>query len=567
MKKTAILFLLMIGVHATCQAGANIGWNVSDGNWSVAGNWTPAQKPTNVDTAFITNAGTVHITTAGETCSVFNVAAQAANVKGTVSLEQGGDLTVLGKAWVGYWGTSVGIVTQSSGSLLVKDELEIGWSKTGTYYLVNGQLNAIAENIGGNSSSASGFMYQSGGSNTCTGASGIRVGSGGGVGRLELSGGVLFTRPPADYFLVGVQAYSDGTVIQTGGTNMIQGANIWSELSLGYLSSATGRYTLASGLLYVSNNATMTPPISIGKAGLGMFTQSGGVFQVSTPGLVIGSATNGIGTCNLMGGTLVFTNFTSTLTVGASGRGTLNIGNTTGAGLVTQQAGKNGDLVVATTNATSRGTVHGWGSIAMTGNLYNNGQIIADGYGSDRTLDLSHFATVTNQLVNTASNGWFAVNHGRLALPPISVSVNAGQVDYGWGENAHNANITLVNSVCFSFTNVTSGGFVTNSLLATDRTDLPKIPGGVVGVWQVDASASLAFSALKMTFRYDDARVSSSGLSSVSVYRLSGANWVKLPSVQDPVNRRVTATVCALTGTTIFAAGYLPSQGTAICFY
>ena len=100
-----------------------------------------------------------------------------------------------------------------------------------------------------------------------------------------------------------------------------------------------------------------------------------------------------------------------------------------------------------------------------------------------------------------------------------------------------------------------------------DRTDLPKIPSGVVGVWQVDAPASLAFSALKMTFRYDDARVSSSGLSSVSVYRLAGANWVKLPSVQDPANMRVTAAVRALSGTTIFAAGYLPPQGTALCFY
>jgi len=499
MKNIAILSLLTIGSLTPCL-GANISWNVSTGDWSVANNWSPAQKPTSVDTAYVTNAGTVHITTAGETCNVFNVAAQASNVKGTVSLEQGGDMTVLTTAYVGYWSSSVGIITQSSGNLSVKGDLDIGFSKTGTYYLVDGQLSASAENIGGNASGCSGYMYQSGGSNSCTGSSGFRVGGGGAVGHLELSGGLLVTRPPADYFLVGVQSGSDGTVIQTGGTNMVLGANIWSELSLGYLSSATGRYTLASGLLYVTNNTTTTPPISIGKAGLGIFTQSGGVFQVSTPGLVIGYATNGVGTYNLMGGTLVFTNLTNVFTVGSSGQGTLNIGNTTGAGLITQQVGKNSDLVVATTNATSGGTVRGWGSIAMTGNLKNNGQIVADGYGADRTLDLSGFTTVTNQLPNTTSNGWYAVNHGQLALP--SGKWTAMQLDF----NA----ASLAKSFCLILEG--AGTLNIDSLMAYAGSDpKPYSSAGLCEIALAPADSDLAGSRIQFSDEPASVKYSASG--------------------------------------------------------
>jgi hypothetical protein len=65
------------------------------------------------------------------------------------------------------------------------------------------------------------------------------------------------------------------------------------------------------------------------------------------------------------------------------------------------------------------GTFRGWGDVYLRRAFTNNGRVVADGYGTDRMLDMSHFEpcnitgvgrlpAVMNMIENDSDNGWFA---------------------------------------------------------------------------------------------------------------------------------------------------------------
>jgi len=147
--------------------------------------------------------------------------------------------------------------------------------------------------------------------------------------------------------------------------------------------------------------------------------------------------------------------------------------------------------------------------------MVNNGQVIADGYGTDRTLDLSAFSGIATTIENPrwgGASGWFARRHGELKLPAIAVQ--AGTNTYTWGEDPGDPMLDLVNSVRFTIENAEHSGDVSISLLSTLRSDVPTLPTGhhFIGVWSFDGSELGGFSGVDLQVRYDDGLAASMGL-------------------------------------------------------
>src|SRR5206468_6179075 len=114
------------------------------------------------------------------------------------------------------------------------------------------------------------------------------------------------------------------------------------------------------------------------------------------------------------------------------------------------------------------GVVKGYGKAHSAAELDQNGQMIADGHGQERTLDLSAVGVIKNSVDNPHSghNGWFAQNKGKLVLP--AVAFNNGQAT--WGENSADSQLDLINSVRISVNRDVIGSMKL-SLLSADRVD------------------------------------------------------------------------------------------------
>lgn len=205
---------------------------------------------------------------------------------------------------------------------------------------------------------------------------------------------------------------------------------------------------------------------------------------------------------------------------------------------------------------TTYGTFVGHGTVGLTGILRNNGYVTADGYGLDRTLDLSSFTAVDNTVDNdqyrlTADNnfyygkggtGWFATRKGKLVLPSLTVA--SGDSTRNWGEPDSDSNIDLINSVRLSFHGVT-GGSLAVSLLAADRNVFaPTVATGGVGFYQFDPSGGFAFGSgtVDLTFRYDDV-LAGAGESALKLFKTdAGGYWQPLAFTLDTTNNLITAT-------------------------
>jgi len=307
-----------------------------------------------------------------------------------------------------------------------------------------------------------GSYSQSGGKALLTGTNALYVGNAAGsIGTYSLSGtGFLDATGKNEY----VGYSGTGAFTQTGGTNKA------ASLTVGANQGSVGAYSMQAGALSVAGDER------IGQSGTGTFTQTGGA--------------------NAIGGTLYIG-----MNSGSSGTYTFTGGALTGADMTIR-----GD-------AAASGTFQGNGTVGMAGILTNNGRVIADGYGSEKTLDMSGFDTVTNSLTNAGTNGWFAQNKGKLALPSLTIETEDGT--YNWGEDPGAGTISFVNSIQLTFTGLDTGGSLDASLLATDRSEVTYVKGlaDLVGYWDISAPGIIfGTGSVDMVFRYDDALASQLGI-------------------------------------------------------
>ena|GEM_PF-5449341 len=184
-------------------------------------------------------------------------------------------------------------------------------------------------------------------------------------------------------------------------------------------------------------------------------------------------------------------------------------------------------------------TFRGYGAV----NCFNcsfdvNGRVIADGMGTETNLDLSLLYNPTNSANNTSSNGWYALNKGRLVLRQVTVA--AGDSTVYWGDTGP-GDPDLANSVRIDITGATAGGAISGALLAPDRSDVPPGLKFPVGIWDLQA-VGFGFASAVVRFRYDDMPLASEKLDErlTRVRQYTGGTWRTVTASIDTVNKTIT---------------------------
>jgi RNA polymerase sigma factor (sigma-70 family) len=314
--------------------------------------------------------------------------------------------------------------------------------------------------------------------------------------------------------------------------------------------------------------------VAVGDVGAGVARQVGGVHTVDQ--LFVGVIKTGRGLVEQTGGELRVTaspgpdpETRHAIQIGVGGDGQYLLGNAQTTGRISELGVGGVDLTVGVLRG-GKGTLRGWGNVALTGTLANNGKIVADGYGHDRTLDLSTFAAVRNDHANrrpTDARGWYAVNGGRLALPSIPVLAGPTAA-HTWGGTPDDDAPTLVNSVRLTHRDVVAAGTVDIALLALDRADVPTLPTGhtFLGVWSYAADGLQAAGGTDLLVRYDDALAAQLGLdeSVLKLWKHEDGQWTRLDHdetfLRDP-NLHTLFVHTDLSDTTHFAVS-APEPGT-----
>jgi RNA polymerase sigma factor (sigma-70 family) len=303
-----------------------------------------------------------------------------------------------------------------------------------------------------------------------------------------------------------------GEFVQDGGNVFIDNEKAGSgdgKLTIAVDSTSKGGFTLSSGTFEAKG-------ISVGHHGKGSYDQAGG--QTATHSINVGESTSGSGVASLKSGdvfidmrtspsgTLLSNSETATgLIVGDRGDAQLVLGGVTNSPVITERPAFSGASLVVRAQPDSEGVVRGWGAPKLTGSFIQNGKVVADGFGSNRDLDLSTLKGVLNTIENapTGDNGWYACRGGRLILPPIQVN---GAGAYNWGESPDDKSPDLVNSVRLSLHDVAHRGTAQLTLLTPNDPSIPGLPHGekFLGVWSFEGHG-LKFDSADLWIRYDDA--------------------------------------------------------------
>jgi RNA polymerase sigma factor (sigma-70 family) len=337
--------------------------------------------------------------------------------------------------------------------------------------------------------------------------------------------------------MVGPSVGSDHLAIASGaprGRHVAGG-----RLTVASDAGTNGTYRLETGTLSVGI-------VDIGSHGNGSFVQTGG--RTSTTQILLGDGEGGHGSFAQAGGEIVLSGgadgVPAGIVVGGDGAGTLLLGNGDRPGYIFSADIPPGAALATVSPATPTrsplflvratqggyGLVRGWGRVVLPdGTLVNNGQVVADGFGRDSALTFSGFGSITNTIDNQPgeANGWYAVNGGQLTM---SASFNPAGSSFTWGENLADPTIDLVNSVRLVLQPPPQQLSV--SLLATDRTDLPTLPGGhsFLGVWSVDTFGQADVEGIDLTVRYDDLLAGTLGLnqSSLKLWYFRDGLWSRV---------------------------------------
>ena len=380
-------------------------------------------------------------------------------------------------------------------------------------------------------------------------------------GRLSLSGSATADiRRPVH---LGTGAASRGTISLAGNSQLFM-TNYY--MIVGYSNGGTG-------VLQVADNAVLHAPVlKIGQTSVagttGFATLSGNATLFSTNIVMPAWGSAGRGTLEVADNAVI-TNL-QYLKVGLNGNANSQAVNMRGGSIyfdidaASSNYVANGyyDPLMLNENRTVvRGFIRGWGEIAFSDprtyvteaatpcGTVHYGQIIADGDGVERDLDFSRFGALhynTTDANPSGTNGWFAVNKGRLKMPRALPRKTANYrcvgdyrgCDYSTGESP---NATIRNRLCNTFTCTFDGAALNNyifaELYATDRDDIPTGLDGigahkVISVWRVglfddgpevdEPTHPSSFSSAQLHFKYPNVGDDLDGMVLVCVYRHSG---------------------------------------------
>ena len=351
-----------------------------------------------------------------------------------------------------------------------------------------------------------------------------------GEGLAVLSGGVLDM--VAD-LRIGNMAGGAGTVTNTG--SEVTANNIL----IAYTEGAAGR------LIHSGGSLTARAQMQVGRqAGIGEF-EADAPFTV-TNSMIIGTVAASGSTIPGTGTVVMAENAVGT--IGEFVRvnngdlfmrgGTFHLQNT---------GNPNRTNLFVRTGESSSARISGWGVFTnvndgITLRMLNNGQVIADGVGVERDLNMNLIAVVNTEFANGPDgiNGWYAVNKGRLIYPrSMTVAFPANTPTTACSGDLHNKTVPgLVNSLSVTMTYASANTrAIRTHLYAPDRTDTPQgFPDSLipVGIWRVGSfdtnkltPSPVSFIACTPTFRYDQTKLTPK-TSRLRLYRHDGNAWIKI---------------------------------------
>lgn len=374
----------------------------------------------------------------------------------------------------------------------------------------------------------------------------------------------------------GTLTKSDGTVIHAGysgdGTLVLDETPNFTKL----VELSAARNASSKGKIILNKQAS---PSKISSINLAYGESSSAVMEMNDQSylnnidsICVGIGTNSTATLALNDDSLI-SNVRTVKVASASGsvadlqfngNGTLSntiyvaVGTAKGAtGTLRMQGGtltiKDGDggyypLLVGSNEST--GKIRGWGTIARM-NPSNTkairidlwGQVIADGEGEERDLNCGMIRTVGYETTSSnlcGTNGWYAVNKGRLFLPYHQEKSRSTE-GISIGEHPWKKSPDLINSFRLNLTKngseLGSGKYTHAALYATDRSDIPgNRPWGgsakVLAVYRIghcedkmipEPTNPVEFDTASLSFRFDDTRVEEREY--VYLYRHDGTSW------------------------------------------
>ena len=483
----------------------------------------------------------------------------------------GATATFGGEVW--FSGSKYGRGTMDNrGTLTFEDACRIGHASSGTGLLSNHSTGVMTFNKGIEIGRDGTGTLESDGTSTVAGASPCVVGAAsGGKGTLRLySGGTLTGN--ACGFEIGTVNGSTGTVKMAGSSRMTRPGDILMAAGV------TG-----SGTFEMGDDAVLDAPgeiaIGVGRVdpttqvwtGLGKFVLSeNAVITNMNNHIHIASNLYGKGILELKDNArIVYSNarprdlrigYSHAVSPNSRAELRLKGGEIVFATNSTVFVGKNSSNVDA-----CNGFVSGWGRLTRH-DLSNNGYafglsmtlfcgaVTADGDGELRDLDLSVVRKINDGGQNlSGTNGWYAVNKGRLTYPCRFPDYRMLGDYYG-----REGDPVYVNGVAIDCED--KSGYLIGQLYATDRDDIPAgLPADDLsaqtlrlGVWratvnknnnldEVSKENAGSFSSASVRIRYDNFRLAAlkdanGTLSSdqrIALYRHDGTEtgrWVKVAS-------------------------------------
>lgn len=316
------------------------------------------------------------------------------------------------------------------------------------------------------------------------------------------------------------------------GAPLVSHANVWTNGAGDYnwnnASNWTGGIPDTTGeFAQIDVNSSLANPVSYStgiQTDISQLALSTGVSNVSALSITgAGSVLNmtvkvdigrtGTGTVTVGTGATLSTTGSIDVNVGVNSGSTGTIILSGGTVLAGSSAGFYYNGKVSGANATTRG--YGTVTAISAGGIVNNGKIIADGGGVDRTLTLAVSGATANVVQNTVANtsdmGYYAVNHGKVTFH--SAFLSTGGV-YTWGDTQ---GFAMVNSARLTL-GTSTNAIIAGSLLALDRTDIFAVNGAAtgdqfVGYWDFAQTAGLSNGFSKVEFRYDDTALLTLGAS------------------------------------------------------
>jgi len=181
-------------------------------------------------------------------------------------------------------------------------------------------------------------------------------------------------------------------------------------------------------------------------------------------------------------------------------------------------------------NVTNKSTIiKGVGQLNVTGELINNGRVVADGGTLAVTAGSINHNNVYGTMGDSTRPGWYAINAGKLTLPTVTIN-NGGNVNIGERSSLGSLDgNSLVNSV--RITGMTGGSL--NGTLAVSYLD-PTNPGayagltGAVSIWDFNPAGGLSVNTATLAFRYDTTLVNGTE-GSLNLYENAGTGWQLIP--------------------------------------